>query len=73
MDPVCKCGKKIDSKRDLNIEVIDGGVGDHNYKVAIVYCQHCQAILGVIPSKAMLKDVVKDALEDIEKAKAKKK
>lgn len=60
MDPIChKCGKHIDSKRDINVEEIDGGIGDKGYKVAIVYCEHCQTIFGVIPSKEMLKDLMK--------------
>ena len=59
MDPVCQCGKAIDSRRDINVEEIEGGIGDKGYKVAIVYCEHCQAILGVIPSKDMLKEAKK--------------
>ncbi|MBD3349977.1 MAG: hypothetical protein GF364_00645 [Candidatus Lokiarchaeota archaeon] len=62
MDPICKCGQKIDSRRDLNVEEIKGGIGDKGYKVAIVYCEKCQNILGVIPAKAMLKDYIKEAL-----------
>lgn len=65
MDPVCaKCGVKVDSKREINVEVIDGGIGDKNYKVAIVYCSKCSHIHGVIPSIDMIKDIVKDAVKD---------
>jgi hypothetical protein len=63
MDPKCACGKSIDAKNDINIEEIDGGAGDRNYSVAIVYCEHCQAILGVIPSKKMITKIVKDAMK----------
>ncbi len=60
MDPKCSCGKNIDSKRDIQIEEIDGGKGDRNYKVAIVYCEHCGTIFGALPSKKMLKEMLKE-------------
>lgn len=64
MDPKCSCGKNIDSKRDINIEEIDGGIGDKGYKIAIVYCQHCQKVLGAFPSRNMWKDMMRDILKE---------
>ena len=55
MDPVCSCGKKIDSRRDFNVEEISGGVGDKGYDIAVIYCEHCGVIFGTMPSKKMLK------------------
>ena len=61
MDPICpKCGAKLDSRRDINVEEITGGIGDKGYDVAIVYCEHCQYPLGVMPSKKMIKEMLKD-------------
>lgn len=65
MDPKCQCGRKIDSKRDINVEEIRGGVGDKGYKVAIVYCSDCLHILGVIPSKEMFSDMIRKEIEKI--------
>ena len=65
MDPVCSCGRKVDSKRDINVEEIRGGIGDKNYKVAIVYCEHCQKIHGVIPSKEMLREIISEELKKL--------
>jgi len=62
MDPVCKCGKKIDSKRDINIEEIGGGIGDKNYKIAIAYCETCSHIFGAFPTREMFKDMMKEIL-----------
>jgi hypothetical protein len=64
MDPKCKCGTKVDSKREINTEVIDGGVGDKGYKIAIIYCERCGQVHGVIPTKDMLKDLVKEAVAE---------
>ena len=72
MDPICKCGKHLDTKRNLNVEEIDGGVGDKQYKMAIVYCSECGAPVGVMPTKAFLKDIIKEALAEQAKAAEKK-
>jgi hypothetical protein len=72
MDPVCKCGKHLDTKRNIGVEEIDGGVGDKNYKVAIVYCSSCFAPIGVMPTKDFFKDLVKEAMADVAKGAEKK-
>ena len=55
MDPICPyCEHKVDSRSDFNVEEISGGAGDKGYKIAVIYCEHCRKVLGVIPGKSML-------------------
>jgi hypothetical protein len=63
MDPKCQCGRKIDSKRDFNVEEIRGGVGDKGYKIAIVYCSDCSHILGAFPSREMFQEMISEEIK----------
>ena len=52
MDPLCPgCKNKVDFRNDFNVEEIKGGIGDKGYDIAVIYCEKCGYVFGILPKK----------------------